>query len=375
MLEAALHGGEIVAGLAVLVVVLYDLFQSVVLPRPAINKLATVRYIVRALYWMWRWVGNRMSSIPRRERWLASYGPVGVLAIFITWGLALVLAYGLIIDGVRDEMRPVPDSFGTSLYFSATTLVPLSYGDFVPEGVPARVATIAESATGVILAALAITLLFSLYESFQKREELVVTLDAFAGAPPSGVQMLETAASHGMLEELVKTFDDWRQWAAAVLESHLAYPMLVFFRSSHDNEAWLNSFGAVMDAAILVMSTVEDKSEGPAKLMYRVGNHLVEDLSWYFRRWTPRSDSPVIERFEFDEAWARLQKAGYHCKPAEEAWPTFARLRSTYASPINGLARALVIIPAEWIGDRSYLPHRQREQRRGLRRKRRKRED
>ncbi|HXN01480.1 MAG TPA: potassium channel family protein, partial [Candidatus Dormibacteraeota bacterium] len=323
----------------------------------------------------WRWVGNRISSIPRRERWLATYGPVAVLTIFVAWGLALVLAYGMIIDGVRDEMRPVPESFGTSVYFSATTLVPLSYGDFVPEGVPARLATIGESATGVILAALAITLLFSLYQSFQRREELVVTLDAFAGAPPSGVQMLETAATHGMPEELVKTFDDWKQWAAAVLESHLAYPMLVFFRSSHDNEAWLNSFGAVMDAAVLVMSTVDDKSEGPAKLMYRVGNHLVEDLSWYFRRWTPRSDSPVIERFEFDQAWERLHKAGYHCKPADEAWPTFARLRSTYASPINGLARALVIIPAEWIGDRSYLPHREREQRRlRLRRKSRKRE-
>jgi hypothetical protein len=364
MTEATLHLGEIVAGLALLLVVLYDLFQSVVLPRPTINKLATVRYLVRGLYWMWRWVGNRISSIPRRERWLATYGPVAVLTIFVAWGLGLVLAYGLIIDGVRDEMRPVPDSFGTSVYFSASTLVPLSYGDYVPEGIPARLATIAESATGVILAALAITLLFSLYQSFQRREELVVTLDAFAGAPPSGVQMLETAATHGMPEELVKTFDDWRQWAAAVLESHLAYPMLVFFRSSHDNEAWLNSFGAVMDAAILMISTVEDKSEGPAKLMYRVGNHLVEDLSWYFRRWTPRSDSPIIERFEFDEAWARLKKAGYHCKPAEEAWPTFARFRSTYASPINGLARALLIIPAEWIGDRSYLPHRERASRR-----------
>jgi Ion channel len=364
MLLAMLHLGEVVGGLAILLVILYDIFQSVVLPRPAINKLGTVRYLVRAIWWLWRWVGNRMSSIPRRERWLATYGPIGVLTVFTAWGLALVLAFGLIIDGVRDEMHPVPDSFGTSVYFSATTLVPLSYGDFVPVGVPARLATIAESATGVVLAALAITLLFSLYQSFQRREELVVTLDAFAGAPPSGVQILETASTHGMPEELVKTFDDWRGWAAAVLESHLAYPMLVFFRSSHDNEAWINSFGAVMDAAVLVMSTVDDKSEGPAKLMYRVGNHLVDDLSWYFRRWTPRDDTPVIERFEFDQAWARLHKAGYHCKPAEEAWPTFARLRSNYASPINGLARALAIIPAEWIGDRSYLPHREREGRR-----------
>jgi len=351
---------EIVVGLLLILVIFYDLFQSVVLPRPAINKVATVRYMLRGLWAFWRWVGNRMSSIPRRERWLASFGPIGVLTMFGAWAMGLVLGYGLLMDGLRSQIHPVPDTFGTSLYFSATTLVPLSYGDFVPIGVPARLVTIAESASGVMVAALAITLLFSLYQSFQRREELVVTLDAFAGAPPSGAQILETAAAHGMREELIKTFDDWRQWSAAVLESHLAYPMLVFFRSSHDNEAWLNSFGAVMDAAVLVLSAVEDKSQGPAKLMYRVGNHLVQDLSWYFRRWAIPDGTPIIERFEFDQALARLKKAGYQCRPADKAWTDFAELRSSYASPINGLARGLAIIPAEWIGDRSYLPHRDR---------------
>src|SRR5438445_11824862 len=126
MLESALHWGEIVGGLVLLLVVLYDLFQSVVLPRPAINKLATVRYIVRGLYWMWRWVGNRMSSIPRRERWLASYGPVAVRAIFIAWGLALARAYGLIIDGVRDAVPPAPDRHGSSSLFSSSTAMPPS---------------------------------------------------------------------------------------------------------------------------------------------------------------------------------------------------------------------------------------------------------
>jgi hypothetical protein len=373
--SATFRLGEIVVGLVLILVIFYDLFQSVVLPRPAINKLATVRYLLRAMWWTWKWVGERIESLPRRERWLATYGPIAVLQSFVVWGLGLVVGYGLIIDGLRDEIHPFSDSFGTSLYFSATTLVPLSYGDLIPIGIPARLTTVAESVTGIVLAALAITLLFSLYEAFQRREELVVSLDALAGAPPSGVQILETAAAHGMREELIKTFDDWKAWSAAVLESHLAYPALVFFRSSHDNEAWLNSFGAVMDAAVLVMSTVEDKSEGPAKLMYRVGNHLVEDLSWYFRRWAVQDDTPVIERFEFDQAWARLKQAGYHCNDPEEAWTKFAKFRSNYASPINGLARALAIIPAEWIGDRSYLPHRQREQRRRLLRRRKRRKE
>src|SRR5438309_4506325 len=309
LLATMLHWGEIAAGIALLFIVLYDVFQSVVLPRPAINKLATVRYLVRGIYWIWRWVGNRMENLPRRERWLASYGPVAVLTIFLAWGLALVLAYGMIIDGVRDEMRPVPGNFGTSVYFSATTLVPLSYGDFVPEGVPARLITIAESASGVVLAALVITLLFSLYESFQRREELVVQLDAFAGAPPNGMQVLETAAQRGMHEQLIRTFEEWRAWAAAVLESHLAYPTLFWFRSSHDNEAWLNSFGAVMDAAVLVLSTVDDDSDGAAGLMFTVGNHLVEDLSWFFRY--EKVADPIVEKYEYDQGRERLRAAGF----------------------------------------------------------------
>jgi len=353
---------EVVAGVALCLAVFFDLFQSVVLPRPAVNKFALVRYLFRATWRTWRWIGSRLASLPRREAWLASFAPVGVALNFTVWALGLVLGYALIFDGLRNQLHPVPPDFGTSLYFSATTLVPLSYGDLVPIGVAARLVTIAESATGIIVAALAITLLFSLYESFQDREKQVVQLDALAGAPPSGVQILETTSEHGMQDELIKTFDEWRSWAADVLESHLAYPILFFFRSSHDNEAWINSFGAVMDAATLVMSTVDDKSEGPAKLMLTVGNHLVEDLSWYFRY--PHPEDPIVERVEFDQARERLKKAGYPLKPADAAWERFARIRKRYATPLNLLARDFAIVPAEWIGDRSYLPHRERPARR-----------
>jgi hypothetical protein len=161
---------------------------------------------------------------------------------------------------------------------------------------------------------------------------------------------------------LIKTFEDWREWAADVLESHLAYPSLLWFRSSHDNEAWLNSFGAVMDAAVLVLSTVDDETEGPARLMYTVGNHLVEDLSWYFGY--KNIHDPIVEKMEYDQARERLRVAGYKCHGAPYGWEKFAKLRSEYASPLNQLARALLIIPAQWIGDRSYLPHRGRPGRR-----------
>jgi len=346
---------EGVAGVLLTAAIFYDLFQSVILPRPAVGKLRLTPYVIRPLWRWWRWVGTRSSRMDKRENRLAIFGPTSLIILLTFWGLSLILGYGLIFDALRDQLHEAPTNFGTSLYFSATTLVPLSYGDIVPVGVPARIVTLLESASGVGLAALVITLLFSLYGSFQDREELVVALDALAGAPPSGVQILENAADHGMPEELKQTFDDWRRWSAAVLESHLAYPLLIWFRSSHDNEAWLNSFGAVMDAATLVLSTLEDVPDGPARLMYKVGGHLVEDVTWFFR--LRQSTDPIVEREEFDQARDRLIKAGYRCKAPDQAWTEFSRLRSRYGSPLNQMAQFLAIIPAQWIGDRTYLPH------------------
>jgi hypothetical protein len=300
----------------------------------------------------------------RRENWLGTFGPVGLIALLAFWALSSILGFALILDAIPDEILPPPADFWTSLYFSASTLLPLSYGEIVPVGALARLVIIAESATGIALIALVISLLFSLYGSFQRREELVVTLDALAGAPPAGLQILETVAGHRMPDELRATFDDWRRWSAAVLESHLAYPILVYFRSSHDNEAWLNSFGAVMDAATLVLSTVvsEDATPGHARLMFKVGNHLVEDLAWYFR--FKNAGVPIVERQEFDDARDRLINAGYNCRESDLAWSEFAALRSMYASTLNQLARRLAIMPAKWIGDRSYLPHAARVTRR-----------
>jgi len=159
-----------VVGLVLIFIVFYDLFQTVVLPRPAVNRVQLAPRLVRPMWVIWRWVGQRSSRIERSEARLAAFAPIALLTLFLVWAAALVLGYGLVLDGLAGEIRPSPPDFITSVYISASTLVPLAYGDYVPEGGLARLVIIAESATGVALAALAITLLFSLYESFRSRE-------------------------------------------------------------------------------------------------------------------------------------------------------------------------------------------------------------
>ena len=211
------------------------------------------------------------------------------------------------------------------------------------------------AANGLGLFAMVITLLFTLYGSFQRREVDVVVLQAGAGAPPSGVTLLETYALGGILGDLAGVFARWQAWAAEVLDSHLAYPILAYFRSSHDNDSWISSLGAVMDAATLVMTTIEDGPKGWAKLSRAVGNHCLEDLVYFFH--LPAETEVGVERAEFDEARRRLERAGFVLREADEAWASFARLRAEYAGRVNALARHWATPPAQWIGDRSPLKH------------------
>ena len=124
---------EFTVGLVLLAAVLYDLFQSVVLPRPAARKFQLARLIVRPMWWTWRWLFMRGTKVERTESRLAVFGPIALLTLFGVWGFAIIVAYSLMLDSIRDEFRPPLNDYLTSFYVSGTTLVPLAYGDFVPE--------------------------------------------------------------------------------------------------------------------------------------------------------------------------------------------------------------------------------------------------
>jgi hypothetical protein len=313
------------------------------------------RYLVPGLWIGWRWVGLRLPSAERREVFLGTYGALIVIVLLIAWVAGLVVGYGLLLDALRAQLRPEPESFGTSLYIAGTSLLTLGFGDFVATGGLARLVALVAAATGLGLFALCITLLFTLYGSFQRREVAVVVLEAGAGAPPSGVTLLETYAVAGILDDLPGVFRDWQSWAAEVLDSHLAYPVLAYFRSSHDNDSWISSLGAVMDASTLVLTTIKDGPKGWAKLSRSVGGHCFEDLVAYFD--LPTEPEVGVERAEFDEARRRLERAGFILEDADRSWDNFVRLRLEYAGRVNALARYWATPPAQWIGDRSPLKH------------------
>ena len=283
---------------------------------------------------------------------LGTFAPLILIALLLVWIAGLIIGFGLMLYALRTQTRPPLENLPMALYFAGTSLLTIGYGDIVAHSALARLVSVTAAVAGLGLIALTISFIFSLFASFQRREVLVVTLDARAGAPPSGVSMLEAVSKLGLKDDLARIFVEWEKWAAEVLDSHMAYPLLAYFRSSHDNESWISALGAVLDAATLVLTTVTDIPRGPAQLMYAMGRHAVEDLARYFR--IPQDHEPGVERYEFDEARGRLASAGYTLLAPDDSWTAFARLRSEYAGPLNDMAKWWAAPPTQWIGDRSY---------------------
>ena len=219
--------------------------------------------------------------------------------------------------------------------------------------------------------ALVISLMFNLYSLFARREVLVLLLDSRAGVPPSGVTLLETFGRYRTVEELAAMFASYEMWTAEMLDSHLAYPILPFFRSSHDGQSWISALGAVLDAATLFVCVVEQESHlrrrllaqqpRSAEMMYAIGCHALVDLTQIelARRYLdPKNNSPGIEQSEFETACGRLAEAGYRTICNEDSWQAFAVRCAVYAQRLNLLARYFASPPTQWIGDRSVLAYR-----------------
>lgn len=349
--EGLLEAG---VGMALIGLVLWDIFQTVVLPRPSPTRIRLARNLVGLSWPLWRWRALRKLTTIEQEKILGTYAPATVLILLIAWIAIMVFGFGLVLYALREGLEPAPD-FGSSMYFAGTSVLTIGFGDITASHGLARVVSVIAGGLGLGILALGITYLFSLYASFQRREILVVRLEARAGAPPSGVALLEAYGADELRHDLAPFFGEWEAWAAEVLDTHVAYPILPYFRSSHDNVSWVSSLGAVLDASALVLTTVERGPTGAAHMIQRVGGHFVEDLANLFG-WR-RTDNPLVARSEFDEARERLARAGWKLRDAENSWRSFVEMRSEYATRLNEMALYWVTPPALWIGDRGAMRH------------------
>jgi hypothetical protein len=340
------------AGIALLAVTLLDAFRTMVMPRAARGRFRLTRVLFLALWRPWSWLGVRQQSPQAREKVLSPAAPFALFALLLVWAALAIIAYALIMlsppfhDGIHGAR-----TFGDLLYVSGTSFTTVGFSGVIHATGWARILVVVEAATGLGLVAVVIAYLPVLYQSFNRREVGIMLLDARAGSPPSGPELLIRAKNRGAHTDLDRLFREWERWASDVLETHLSYPLLAFFRSPHDYTSWVTALGAVLDAATLSIAAIDHPSD-PAELLYATGTHAVEDLWRYFR--IPDRVA-VIERSEFEEVLDKLEGFGVPLHDRELAWDRFSELRARYGGRLDALAVRVAATPAQWIGDRSFL--------------------
>lgn len=338
----------VLLGLVLLSVTLWDVFETIVVPRPTPGWLRIGRYLVRGSWRLVRaFAGPGPDRSPTAERALGLFAPAATILLLVAWLVALFVAFGLILFGLRDQLQPQPPNLGSAIYFSASSVLTIGYGDIVATGTLARIAVVAAAVCGLGIVALVVTFLFSLYGSYQRREANVVLLQAKAGSPVSAVVLLENLARFQLSDHLPQFFGEWERWEVEVLDSHVAYPLLGYFRSSHDNLSWISALGSVLDTATLVLTTIDGIPRGQAELVKALGDHLVEDITNLGNR-APASSA--LDRPSFDAVYQRLAAAGYRLVPEEQAWPAFSAARSSYADRLEQMAAFWATPSASWFG-------------------------
>jgi Ion channel len=325
-----------VAGLALVLLVLWETFETLVLPRRVTRRLRITRVFYRGLWAGWSAIGRRHPGA-RRENYLSVFAPLSLLVLLALWVAGVIVGFALILWGLEVPLAATgASSFGTYLYVSATTFVTLGLGDVTPVAGGGRALIAIEAAAGFAFLALTISYLPVLYQAFSRREVNISMLDQWAGSPPSGVELLRRAAEHDAIGSVETLLADWERWSADLLESHLSYPVLAYFRSQHEHQSWLAALTSILDASALVISGVGDVSEWQARRTFAIARHAVVDLAQVFLVQPDQRDGGRVHDGDSATICAMLSGVGLRLDPAAaERFTTFRAMYEPYVLPLS----------------------------------------
>lgn len=343
-----------VVSLVALAFLLAEFFIVFLLPRRVNRDPAIARAILRTLWIPWRAAGR---FLPRQaaDTMLGIFGPLGLVAILGLLSAGVILSYaGLHWAGSTHLGGRHPADFGSALYFSAGAFFSASTPS-EPVGGLGKTLQIAEAANGLGFLAIAIGYLPALFQAFSRRESAVARLDPRAGSPPSPGRLLERSGERGGWADLDEYLLEWERWTAELMETHLSYPILGYFRSQHVEQNWLAALTTVVDASAYALAYGPQGSTEAAELTFRIGTHALGDLGYTLSaRRVERDPEPRSrDRLPAEDLGAlrrRLEGSGLHSEADEEtSAERLAELRSHYEPFAIAMSRHLALDLPDWL--------------------------
>ncbi len=323
-------------GAVLVLITLQDSFEALVLPRRVTRRLRLARVFYRVMWQAWRGLSRLLPSGRYRTDALGVFGPLSLLGLFACWVSVLVVGFALMQWGQGSLSGEASGRFLECLYNSGETFFTLGYGDVTPTTYPGKMLAVLEAGTGFGFMAIVIGYLPVLYQAFSSREKMIMLLDARAGSPPTAGELLRRSAGpecggliHGYLAE-------WEVWSAELLESHLSFPVLSFYRSQHNNQSWLAAITMVLDASATLLVTGSQSCRRQAELTFAMARHACVDLCLVF--WLPPVD-PAHERLTAEELESLVSAQRIEPDAAGDRAQRLNELRKLYEPFLAALSR------------------------------------
>ena len=344
-----------VAGIACLFAVLLDAFQTIILPRRASGRFRLTRVFYIVTWKPWVFFARRLRDPRRRESAFSYYGPLSLIFLLVVWAGAMVIGFALIFYSLGSPFNDSTQGPGlrSDLYVSGTTIFTLGLGDVTPHGF-ARELIILEAGTGFGFLAVVMGYFPVLYGAFSRREVSISLLDARAGSPPTAAELMRRHSYKGAEHALTLLLEEWERGSAELLESHISYPLLCYFRSQHNNQSWISALTAVLDTSALLIAGVQGHEARQAQLTFAMARHAMVDLAQIFSL-APINDAPdrlPPERYE--QLYNLLCQSGIKVCRDGHSIERLREMRALYEGYAEALGGYLRMPLPPWIADQ---PH------------------
>ena len=337
-------------GIALLAIVLWDAFETIILPRRVAGRFRLTKFFYRTTWRPWRSIA---PLLPRRtgDAFLSFYGPLSLLLLLALWASGIVFAFGMLqwAAGSALTMAGGGPGFGADLYMSGTTFFTLGLGDVVPRTAIAKSVTVIEAGTGFAFLALVIGYFPVIYQAFSRREMAISLLDARAGSPPTAGELLWRYRWDKSGDALAELLREWERWSADVLESHLSYPALAYFRSQHYNQSWLGALTTILDVSALVMVGLEGWCVEQARLTFAMARHAVVDLCGVLSLEPTEARAARLPAAEEKELEGLLAKAALRLRTDHASIAQLHALRASYEPYVHALSSFLLMPLPDWV--------------------------
>lgn len=342
---------SLLAGIFCLLLVLFDAFQTIILPRRAVGRFRITNLFYLLTWKPWTLLAQRVRHAGRRESVYSYYGPLSLILLLMVWAGGLLLGFALITYALgspfRDQM--LQSGFLTDLYVSGTTLFTLGLGDVTPYSAATRALTILEAGTGLGFLAVVMGYFPVLYSAFSRREVSIALLDARAGSPPTAAELLRRHSHEGDDTALSILLTEWERWSAELLESHISYPLLCYFRSQHTNQSWLSALTSVLDTSALLIAGVRGHEARQAQLTFAMARHAMVDLAQIFSLVPIVNGADRLPPERYEELYGLLCQSGVSVCRDGHSYERLRELRTLYEGYAEALAAYLRMPLPPWI--------------------------